>query len=366
MSSTDAQQALVLAEQNKGGEGHETLVETTVTPPNRIERRRGPARLRQWLDITTLTLACLGIGFAIWQFLDSRQLRQDTQTILNYATTRYVATFPDNLPEITKLVGGTCGSLKILVDVPGYGMYSNPGNFLDYEDAVRKAARATIDQNFSEHHCLGKSRPTVGGLANVRLLVWNPWDQDTQSIRKQFREISEPPPADDWRKLLLTKNSEERSKAFKFIDENPDIFKGVLKDRNPATIGDFLDKVASQKEFYEVFVKGLESAHSEVEKTLHANKVDIRYAKAPVIYMRLWIQDSSDSVFSFDHTPTSGDETEIAFQSHDPYLLKTFDAMFEQHWTDAICYEVYWDYIRRHPAAQVDDIRNLPKCTTNP
>jgi hypothetical protein len=70
-------------------------------------------------------------------------------------------------------------------------------------------------------------------------------------------------------------------------------------------------------------------------------------------------------VFSFDHTPTSGDETEIAFQSHDPYLLKTFDAMFDQHWIEGICYEEYWDYVKEHPAAGVDDIRKIPKCTTN-
>jgi hypothetical protein len=130
MNGVDAQQAHVLAEQNKANQPPKITAETKVTPPDRLDRRSGATRLRRWLDIATLTLATLGIGFAIWQFWDSRQLRRDTQTILNYATTRYVAEFPDNVPEITKLVSGTCGSLKILVDVPGYGMYSSPDNFL--------------------------------------------------------------------------------------------------------------------------------------------------------------------------------------------------------------------------------------------
>jgi hypothetical protein len=359
MNGVDAQQALILAEQSKRSH------ETTPNVPANLERRRGARRLRRWLDITTLTLATLGIVFAIWQFVDSRQLRQDTKSILNYATTRYVAEFPDNLKEITKLVGGTCGSLKILVDVPGYGMYSSFSDFLDYEDALRKAARATIEENFAENHCIGKSRPQGGRLANVRLLLWNPLDQDTQSIRKQFREIPEAPPADDWRKNLLVAGSQERTKLLNFISENPDIFKGMLKDKTPGAAEAFLKKVALEEDSYEAFVKGLETAHREVEKNLHASKVEIRYAKMPVIYMRLWIQDSSDSVFSFDHTPTSGDETEIAFQSHDPYLLKTFDAMFDQHWSEGVCYGDYWDYVKGHPAAGIEEIRKLPKCTTN-
>jgi hypothetical protein len=329
-------------------------------------KRVAARNLRRWLDITTLTLAILGIGFAIWQFWDSRQLRSDTQTILNNATTRYVAEFPDNIPEITYLVKGTCGSLKILVDVPGYGMYSDPESYIRYEEALSEAARAKIDDNFTQNRCAGTSRPHGGtGLASVQLLLWNPLDQDTQSIRKQFRDKPDPPTADDWRKKLLIKDSREQLKFLTFVEENRDSFKNVLKDKTPAAVVAFSEKVASDNASYEAFIKGVEAAHAEVETRLHRNKVEIRYAKLPVIYMRIWIRDSVDSVFSFDHTPTSGDETGIAFQSHDLHLLKTFDAMFEQHWQEAVCYEDYQDYMKSHPTAGVDEIRKLPNCGTN-
>jgi|SRR5579872_3099210 len=361
-------QALVLAEQ--AHRQNPSKPEHPPKPEVRQNTKSGPIqsarRFRRWLDITTLTLASLGILFAIWQAWDSQHLRDDTQTLLNYATTTYVAEFPGNLPWITNLVKNTCERLDILVDVPGYGMYSNPENYFDYEEALRQIAHEKIEQNVTQKHCTGKSIQG-SGFVNVRLLVWNPMDQHEQSIRKQFNEKPGPTGTQNWRTKLLDEKSVERRKFLNFVDNNRDAFKDSLKDRSREAELAFLQGVATTTVAYNAFIKGLESEHADVEKKLHAagTRVEIRYAKLPVIYMRMWLQDSADSIFSFDHTPTDGDETEIAFQSHDPHLLTTFEGMFEQHWQDAICYDDYWRLTSTNPNATLDQVRQLPACTTD-
>src|SRR5262249_37834594 len=102
----EAQQAAVIARQ---GSHSAQLATSSEDRGSKGEKQANNPRTS--LDVVTLILAVLGIGFALWQFRDSRHLVSITENILSDASTRYVAEFPQNLPEITSLINETCGSL---------------------------------------------------------------------------------------------------------------------------------------------------------------------------------------------------------------------------------------------------------------
>jgi hypothetical protein len=126
-----------------------------------------------------------------------------------------------------------------------------------------------------------------------------------------------------------------QAKFLRFVDLHQDILP------QGGTPNSFVKKVASGNEF-PAFICFLVNSHNKIEQDFRNSGIKIRYARQALIYMRIWNQNSEDAVFSFDHTPTDGGETEIAFRSHDSQLLETFDKMFEQHWNDAVCYSDYW------------------------
>lgn len=76
----------------------------------------------------------------------------------------------------------------------------------------------------------------------------------------------------------------------------------------------------------------------------------------------MWIQDSEDAAFSFDHQPSAGGETEISFRTHDASLVGTFEEIFNARWSDGVCFSDYWNAVALNPAAQISDMK--PGCTS--
>jgi len=298
-------------------------------------------RLRRYLDPVTLILAVLAIAFAVFQFLDSRHLKRATEGIQTQnekvlhaaqdaaenASTKYVDEFPKNIPFIRDLVQGTCEHLDILADVPGYGMYSAPGDFQDYYTALLRARRTTVGKNAQDGKCAGKSRRTIGAddHPQVRLLLFLPTDRDC-SLRKQFKEEA-------FESGLRTDEG-ERSKFLAFADQHQDMLRGT--DARA-----YMGKVASGNE-YQSFISYLLRLHRKVEDDLHDAGIEIRYARKPLVYMRIWKQDSAYAIFSFDHWPAGSTETELAFSSRAQELVTNFGNIIDDHWgQDTIGYNEY-------------------------
>jgi len=92
-------------------------------------------------------LAFTAIVFAMVQFLDAREGEQDLRTIekametaVDRLSTRAIGPFPDNLDDIIELVRDAKSSVQILLDFPGYGLYSEPELHGQYLAALTTAA----------------------------------------------------------------------------------------------------------------------------------------------------------------------------------------------------------------------------------
>ncbi len=102
------------------------------------------------IEFLGLILAITAIIYAYEQKKDSEELKNRTDSVLSETkeaerntrdlvssmTTHYVAPFPLSMNTITEKVRGTCATLDAMVDVPGYGHYSSPELFYEYQKAI--------------------------------------------------------------------------------------------------------------------------------------------------------------------------------------------------------------------------------------
>ncbi len=76
-----------------------------------------------------------------------KQISGDIKEIAGSISTRYVDTFPRNLPSIIDLIDRTTSSLCIVTDTPAYGHYSNPSAFEQYR--LKLQVLASPDKNIT-------------------------------------------------------------------------------------------------------------------------------------------------------------------------------------------------------------------------
>ncbi len=119
--------------------------------------------MKRVFELATLLLAVLAIGFAIKQYVDSRdlvtsnrKLDEKVEYLLGTASTRYVDEFPRDITGIDEVTSATCEKLDIMVSIPGYGEYSNPKDFERYKAALVAIAKTTLRENKLNKKCLGK------------------------------------------------------------------------------------------------------------------------------------------------------------------------------------------------------------------
>jgi hypothetical protein len=156
-------------------------VQAYVLAKQRVQEESQPAAHQRIVDILAIILAVVSIVFAGIQFMDSREIRGKTESILASTTTRYVAEFPNNIPKITELIEGTCGNLDIMADVPGYGAYSNAKAYLDYKEAILRVAARRVGEDGNTQNCVGKQLghdiERNRRHPRVRLLLFAPSDR---------------------------------------------------------------------------------------------------------------------------------------------------------------------------------------------
>jgi hypothetical protein len=296
-------------------------------------------RWRPFLDGITVLLAVASIIFAYVQKLDSRELKNKTEFILGSVTTGYIAEFPKSIPAITTILQGACADLSIMVDLPGYGQYSNPDAFYSYMHSIVGQKHTTVKSNFDAGHCIGKSFSRGQDLMEkpkVRLLLFSPDEREVNLRRQLTLDSLKAGLSDD-------RDPSTRNKVLNFLNANADLLHEKPEE--------FLAKLQAGTG-YEQFIGLLLATQHDSEKEFKKAGIDIRYARQSSI-MRMWIEDADEAAFSFDHSS----ETEIAFRTRDPKLLDNFKKIFDQHWGNAVCYEDYWDAKEKNPAVKMDDLK---------
>jgi hypothetical protein len=300
------------------------------------ERGTNHKPFRHMVDIVTVVLAIASIAFAYKQKLDSSDLKDKTEILLDSASTRYVAEFPHSIPVITNIVQGACSDLSVMIDVPGYGEYSSPQDFYSYMHSILDLRHRTVKDNLVAGRCIGKTlekREDLARVPSVHLLMFSP-DEREVSLRKQLT-----------REALAKSLAETsgRDVFLNFFKSNPD-----LLGENPE---EFLEKVKAGSG-YEQFIGILLADLRDHEKELKKAGVEIRYTREPFI-MRVWLQDAEQAAFSFDHSA----ETEIAFQTHDSKLLDNFKQIFQQQWDNSVCYSDYWNAKEKDPTITINGVK---------
>lgn len=121
-----------------------------------------PSLLKKWskaielwvpfLTIVALVIASVEIGFVHQAIRKVDETAQKLSTVAtkidesdnkiekieSSASTKFIGAFPENIPEVTKIVESTQTELIIVNDFVGYGHYSAPSKFDDYLNALIK------------------------------------------------------------------------------------------------------------------------------------------------------------------------------------------------------------------------------------
>lgn len=277
------------------------------------------ALLGLWLDryaasvrgITDFVLALLAIGFAMYQFTDSAELKEASGEISGTVKavakasgeisgtvkavakvsaevremmpTRFVGAFPSNIEEIERLVRRASCKLKIMADVVGYGSYSRADKFHKYLvdlENLRQGRQPSVD---------------------IYLLVF---DQHSREIvlRDQFRE-------ETWGKDI----------------KGTDAFNRLFQLHS--------GRYVKAPDKYDDFIQILGNNHDHYERLLADVGVIIKKRPSPFPFFT-WLRDDCEAMFSFfsRRPSTVGKIREITFSTKDGKLVETFDCIFDEVW----------------------------------
>lgn len=69
---------------------------------------------------------------------DIRVLNTNIKIVNDQIPTRYIAKFPDNFHEIIKIIKEANKSIKIVSDVPAYGIFSSPNSYWEFRNCLQK------------------------------------------------------------------------------------------------------------------------------------------------------------------------------------------------------------------------------------
>ena len=225
--------------------------------------------------IVEFVLAVLAIGFALYQFTDSAELKETIRDVAANATTRYINVFPHNMKEIEEVVGGSSKRLRIMADVVGYGSFSRPEEFFNYLQLLKQMRH--------------------GPKVDIELLVFGKTCRHVM-LCDQFPKVV-------WE--AKTRKSDEFHSFFNTPEMEPE----------PTT--------------YEEFIGRLEQNHDRLAGELRREGVII--AEAPKEFpFFLWLQDDREAVVSFANR--GPDAREISFRTREGKLIETFHSIFDEIW----------------------------------
>jgi hypothetical protein len=227
------------------------------------------------IDAISLTLAILAMTFAFVQFLDSRDQLKKLKELTNSITTRYKATFPDNLAYIVPVIDNAVqgSEVDVMTDHAGYAIYSRPDEFRKY----RRSLEDTV----------GKKK------ASVKLLVYN-------------------------RKVAHT------ALEFQFSDSD-------FRTESKANFHDFFVNLPPAPTSREEFMNKILDLQDETIHQFCMNGIQVRRVpQSQKFLFFLWLNKKPEAIFAFRNEAER--MREITFYSVDPDLIQIFNTIFEQTW----------------------------------
>jgi hypothetical protein len=280
--------------------------------------------MKRTFELATLLLAVLAIGFAVKQYIDSRdlvtsnrKLDEKVEYLLGTASTRYVDEFPRDITGIDEVTSATCEKLDIMVSIPGYGEYSNPKDFERYKAALVAIAKTTLRENKLNKKCLGKKIDGTNDDANahVRLLLFSPVDRMTM-LKEQFRK-------DTFLSDLQTNKDGSRQRFLDFFKENPRLIPGTSPEA-------YLEKISHGG--FDGFLDLLDKAHRLTEEHYCNEGLEVRYSKER-FSTYVWLQDRQEAAFTF------GSGKRMTFRTRDATLIDVFRSVFDDAWSKSISFD---------------------------
>jgi hypothetical protein len=265
------------------------------------------------IAIVGIALAVLGLGFAAWQMLESRRQAKDLEQINTNARaaldrleplvsgldrvahalpTRVLGDWPGYITDLARFVSRTERELKILCDVPSYGIASNIDGYLLYQRAIEQCL---VD---------GKSVSTIFLSAESR-----------RQLNEQFT------PTDTW-------THEFRTNIARWADRLREL--GILEDR-PTNRVELIDAFEMTNL---CALEGFQSA--ALLGSRHTGRRLLSHCEADgLMPLYVWVRDGAEAVFAVALLPDPGKEIEIAFVTIDPGLVAALEGVFDRY-SDAI------------------------------
>lgn len=226
--------------------------------------------------------------YQVWQAneqsIDAEKSTNQIKEILDKISTKNIGEFPNNFSKINTLLKNTTKSLYVLADVPAYGQFSSPNEFMDY-------------RNWFTQNGISKN-------IEIKMITYNAQKRGLK-IREQFSEEN----ADDFKKWI----------------SKPEIIAKLTNYNQSIFPNDTLDsKKLSEEQFYKI----IESVNEDFVKTIK-NKTRIKYVEEvrnnfPLF---IWIRDDEEAIFSFINFPSN--TTEVSFQTVDKQLINVLKDIFD-------------------------------------
>lgn len=164
-----------------------------------------------WINIFGGIVTCLALILSI---LESRRLRGIHESL----STRVVGNFPDNVSEITDLLGAAKGQVVVVCDSPAYGFFSNRKAYLDYRHKLQTLVDDGVEikmVTFDRERSIEASRAQFGeDIGKIREL---------DAYKQHFIEAegAQPRTAEEFFEYLESK-----------VDREREVFANVLAETN--------------------------------------------------------------------------------------------------------------------------------------
>jgi hypothetical protein len=275
-----------------------------------------------FFDGLTATLALLAIGFAIWQFRDSREQEsrmkafdKKMRSVADQMATRFAGNFPKNLNEINQVISKAEKTVDVMSDYVGYGHFSNPHQFNKYFRQLLDMPSRNIQ---------------------VRMLVYARKEAE-QMHETQFvsSDLKEPP---QWAKLKEFCNRYENNFDSP-LWEKIRRCDGKIKDRNEK-MKNGLQPTEQESAELDTELNHLRPEFDRLMfdrqlmyiKDLLQHGVEIRKTGEKLPFF-MWCEDGHEAVFTFLHE-TSKAEREVSFRTRDSrFVADSFEKKFEYLWS---------------------------------
>lgn len=211
------------------------------------------------------------------QTKQATKLNTQMAKVLGQMSTKRIGEFPANMPKVLNLLKRTKKSLYVLTDVPAYGQFSSPLEYMEYKNWFIKN----------------------GGKFDIRIVTYSP-KKRSGKIKQQFNFENENFSA--WIKKDSTRN-----KVINYLKITPGINK--------------IDSLNEHRLFHL-----LETVNIEFINSLRNSEIDYQEEDVSAFPLFLWIRDEEEAVISFINFPRN--TTEVVFESVDQSLVGVLRDIF--------------------------------------